>query len=146
LFLRVPNGPPARRTDVASLLDLFPTIAGLLGDRPPGDARGRDLLARSAETQSSVIYQSTLRARSRQRGLVAQGYQLLIDGRPNRRIRLFPLGGSEALTSSRETAVASRMAQQLAAIRDSFEMVADTKRRGPAPDTLQKLKTLGYVQ
>ena len=148
LFLRVSNRPPGRRADVASLLDLFPTIAGLLGDRPPGNARGRDLLARGAEAQSSVVYQCALRMMpSRRRGLVAQGYQLLIDGEgPNARISLFRLGASDALTSPRESEVASRMAQQLAAIRDSLEMVADTKRHELTPDTLEKLKSLGYVQ
>jgi arylsulfatase A-like enzyme len=148
LFLRVSNRPPVRRADAASLLDLFPTIAGLLGDRPPGNARGRDLLAQGAETQSSVIYQRALTmTRSMRRGLVAQGYQLLIDGEgPNARISLSRLGASEPLTSPRESEVASRMAQQLAAIRDSLEMVADTKDRGLTPDTLEKLKSLGYVQ
>jgi hypothetical protein len=148
LFLRVSNRPPARRADLASLLDLFPTIAGLLGDRPPENARGRDLLTRGAEMQSSVIYQRALTAtRSMRRGLVAQGYQLLIDGEgPSARMSLFRLGASEALTSPRESEVASRMAQQVATIRRSLAMVAETRRRGLTPDALERLESLGYVE
>ncbi len=148
LFLRVPNRSPAHRADAASLLDVFPTIAGLLGERPPENARGRDLLGRGAEKQSSVIYQSTLRTtRPRRRGLVAEGYQLLTEGDgPDARISLYRLGTSEASTSSRELELASRMARQLAAIRDSFKMVAEVKPRGLTPDALEKLEALGYVQ
>jgi arylsulfatase A-like enzyme len=148
LLLRVSNRPPMRRTDTASLLDLFPTIAALLDDRPLGSARGRDLLAQGAETQSSLIYQRALTTmRSSRRGLVAQGYQLLIDGGgPEARISLFRLGASEPSTSPAESEVASRMAQCLAAIRGSLDRVAETKRRELTPDALEKLKALGYVQ
>jgi arylsulfatase A-like enzyme len=149
LFLRVARRPPGRRSDVASLLDVFPTIASLLGGRPPENARGRDLLGRGAKRRSSVVYQSTLsETHPKRRGLVAEGYQLLlVDGKgPNKRVSLYRLGVSEALTSPRESAETSRMAQQLAAIRDSFGMVAETKRAGQTPEALEKLKSMGYVR
>jgi choline-sulfatase len=148
LLLRVSSRPPTRRADVASLLDLFPTIAALLGDRPPATARGRDLLAPGAEAQSSVVYQRALTvATSMRRGLVAQGYQLLLDGEgPDARISLFRLGASEPSTSSRESQLAHRMARQLAGIRDSLKTVTDAKPRARTPDALERLKALGYAQ
>jgi choline-sulfatase len=148
LFLRVPHRPPCRRADIASLLDVFPTIANLLDGRPPENARGRDLLGRGAERQSSVVYESTLsETHPKRRGLVADGYQLLlVDGKgPNKRISLYRLGVSEPLTSLRKSAVTSRMAQQLAAIRDSLGMVAETRRAGQTPEVLERLKSMGYV-
>jgi hypothetical protein len=149
LFLRVPHRPPARRADIASLLDVFPTIAGLLGGRPPENARGRDLLGRGADGQASVVYQSTLsETHPKRRGLVADGYQLLlVDGKgPSKRISLYRLGESQPLTSPREAALTSRMAQQLAGIRDSVGIVAETNRARQTPEMLEKLKSMGYVQ
>ena len=50
-----------RRTDLAGLVDVLPTILGALGIEPRSEMRGRDLLATGAATEESVIFLETHR-------------------------------------------------------------------------------------
>jgi arylsulfatase A-like enzyme len=66
-FMRVPlivklpgnHSAGSRRDDLASLLDLFPTIAARLGLRAPDRARGRDLFAPDATGVEPILFMET---------------------------------------------------------------------------------------
>ena len=56
LWFRLPGHAPGRRADVASLLDVVPSLAGALGLPPPAEQRGRDLFTGGAEAERPVVY------------------------------------------------------------------------------------------
>ncbi len=56
LLLRVPGQAPARRTEIASLVDLVPTLLAACGVAIPPDLLGRNLLAPAAAGEARVAY------------------------------------------------------------------------------------------
>ena len=61
LIVHLPGLPPGRRQDLASLVDLWPTLAErLLSGAPPGPVSGRSLLSEGAESADSELYLATL--------------------------------------------------------------------------------------
>ena len=77
LWFRVPGTLPARRADVASLLDIAPTLESQVLELPPVDgASGRDLFAPEARRNSSTVYLSTLQgSRVRRIGVIEGAFK-----------------------------------------------------------------------
>jgi arylsulfatase len=152
LIVRGSGRAPGRRTDVASLLDLFPTLAALAGVPAPAGLRGRDLFATGAETQASAVYMSTLEvARAPQRALVAQGYHYLVDGEtgdgptPALRERLFRLGAGARDMAASEASSLAAMRTAIRSARASLQSTGTTARQELSPEDLEGLAALGYV-
>lgn len=83
LFVRRPGTNPTRRSDVASLVDLMPTLLPLCGIAPQPGLPGRDLFGASAESQDSPVFLATLDASTIPRvGFVKNGYKYIATENP----------------------------------------------------------------
>lgn len=146
LFVRVPGRPPARRAEAASLLDVFPTLAALLGAGPPGVARGRDLLRPEAPRQPSSLYMSTLKVSPTPRlGLISRGYKYLatISDGPAKE-QLFRLGDEGRDLGAEQPDALATLRAELAAARKSLRKVGSTQQ-ALSPEEIEKLDSLGYT-
>jgi len=144
LFIRAPGRPGARRNDVVSLLDVFPTLAALVGSSPPEGVRGRDLLLPSSGTSSADIYLWTPRAN--RRGIIAEGFKYLVAaGEQPPEERLFRLGEEGLDLAIRQPELLRAMRDRLGAARASLRTAPVANQQLDAGDR-EKLKALGYVE
>jgi arylsulfatase len=144
LLVRAPGVAPGRRRDVASLLDVFPTLASLLS-APVSGSRGRDLLAPRAARQASAVYMSTLKVSDVPReGLVDFGFKYLVEAAGEPRERLFRTGDESTDLAAAEPQALGRMRAALAAARSSLARVAASRQR-LTPEEEAAFGTLGYV-
>lgn len=145
LMLRLPTQLPQLRTDVASLLDVLPTLAQALGFPPPPGVRGRDLFAGGAEREASDVYLALPRHSSLPRfGLIADDYHYLVeleDGQ--RREQLFRLGNDSDLAHL-DTKRLQIMRQQLQRIRASVGQ-RSVQVQNLSPEDRRRLEALGYL-
>jgi arylsulfatase len=146
LLVHVPGKPPGRRRDVASLLDLFPTLAALAGGAAPTGLRGRGLLAAGAEAASSAVYMSTLRVTPEaRRALLSGDYHYLVAGDgPSASESLFRLG-DQASSLAGEPALLERLRHEMRAARASLRVGAAAVRQELSPEDREGLAALGYV-
>jgi arylsulfatase len=145
LMFRVPGRKPEVRADVASLVDVLPSLAALLGLEAGSELPGRDLLAPGASASGSPVWLTTGRHATVEReGLVREGYKYVVSGRgEEREERVYRIGGSYADERPVEL-------DGLEDLRDAFE--AMRAREGvarvepPALDeeTRERLDALGY--
>jgi arylsulfatase len=144
LLVRVPGRAAARRTDVASLLDVFPTLVALCGGAASEGRRGRDLLAADAASGSSSVFQSTLRvARVPQRALIWRAYRYLVEDRPQ---------GPQEWLSAAVAHAADPPPTALEALRAEMQRLrAGLRPLGPrqaqelSAEQTEALRSLGYV-
>ncbi|MEE2679059.1 MAG: sulfatase-like hydrolase/transferase [Myxococcota bacterium] len=148
LWFRMPGKEPERRSDVASLLDVAPTLQSQVLDLPsPAGAPGRDLLAPGASERPSTVYLATLQgSRVPRIGVVEGGFKYRAElgadgswrGRLNRR-------GDDSVDL---TAPAPQVAGQL---RERLEELLKRYAAAPAPPTAldakdrEHLEALGYL-
>jgi arylsulfatase len=146
LIVRVPGRPASRRSEVVSLLDVFPTLAALAGGTPPADARGRDLLAPNAAAHPASIYMSTLTVSDIPRaGLVSRGFRYLVEANgPNVSERLFKLGDERRDVSTESPEALKALRAELMAARESLRK-AGTNEQAVSPEDQENFKALGYV-
>jgi arylsulfatase A-like enzyme len=143
LIIRVPGRAPSRHAATASLLDVLPTLARVLGVRVDGTLRGRDLFADGA----SEVYMATLRESTLPRvGFVSGGYRYVVareaDG-PHE--ALFALGrdGSTPARSTPETL--GEMRNALAALEAREASRATPRRQRLGREDRARLGALGYA-
>jgi hypothetical protein len=131
---------------VASLLDLFPTLAVLAGGAVPTGLRGRELLAAGAEAGSSAVYMSTLRVTPEaRRALVSGDYHYLVAGDgASASESLFRLGG-QLPSLAGEPALLERLRLEMRAARASLQVGAAAVRQELSPADREGLAALGYV-
>jgi hypothetical protein len=147
LFLRLPGRAPSRRAEMASLLDVFPTLAAHVGGPPPAGPRGRDLLLAGAATRPSEVYMTTLAVSKVPRfGLIARGFKYLVSmdatGPAERMLRL----GDDSLDLSvDQPEVLRSLRAGLAAARTGLRRVG-TSEQVLSPEEREGFKALGYLE
>jgi arylsulfatase len=146
LFVRAPGLTPGRRTDVASLVDLVPTLTRLVGAESPQGLAGRDLFAPGAERENPSLLLTTGRISSVPReGLIRGGYQYLValtDEGP--RESLFRLGELEPEPGGARREVLAELRGELLAVKQRFH-AASEQVQSLSDAELEQLEALGYV-
>jgi arylsulfatase A-like enzyme len=148
LALRVPNQPPTRRFDPASLVDLMPTLLHAVGLDLPTEGSGRDLLAPGAATsETPPIYMAGLHGSSVPRyGVVAEGHKYLVTiRRSGREESLHRLGDEGRDLKEQDPATLDRLRGELMRIRKTFRGAATAERQALDEEERERLRQLGYV-
>jgi len=148
LLIRRPGGAPGRRSDVASLVDLRPTLlAALVGEAPAEDASGRDLLAPGAERRDSVPLLATLFAyRLQRQGIVSDGYKLILtheDGIWSS--ALYRLGSEGVDLTAPAPQIAARLREQLRERSEQLDRHLAERPRSLNERERRELEALGYL-
>jgi arylsulfatase A-like enzyme len=149
LLVRVPGLSPQRRTDVASLVDIFPTLLQRLASVPPDpEAPGRDLLAPDAPAGASVPYLATLGDGHTPRfGIVEDGHKFVLTKQGGGwRGELFRLGREDRDLSRSEPERARRMRDRLADVRADLRRGPQETRQRLSEADRRNLKALGYIE
>jgi len=147
LMLRVPGRPPARRGDLCSLVDVFPTLLRLAGPSPPEGYRGRDLLAPGAESVASPVYSSNLGSAPILRyGLTHDGHRLLVaHHEAGVEERLYAVGDESRELGAADPERLGRMRAELASFRKSLRGGLDERSKPLSPEERERLRGLGYL-
>ncbi|MCP4244313.1 MAG: sulfatase [bacterium] len=149
LWIRVPGAPPGRRADVASLLDVAPTLESLLlGTSPARDSPGRDLLAPEAAQQSSTVYLATLQgSRVRRIGVVDGDFKYLAELRDGSSWdgRLTPRNADDTDLTAPAPHVAGRLRARLEELANRYDVSPEPRAQLDADDR-RHLHALGYLE
>jgi arylsulfatase len=149
LMLRVPGLRSSRRSDVAGLVDLFPTLLHRLENLPPDpDGRGRDLLATGAAATASVPYLATLRAGAATRfGIVADDHKLVLTKQDGGwHSELFRLGLEDQNLMHTEPERARRLRERLNDLRAHLGRGRGETRQELSDSERRNLRALGYIE
>jgi choline-sulfatase len=151
LILWGPQLEPGRSDAPASLIDLYPTLLEAVGTGGPGGSPGRSLLtARAGKDRSSprlLLAESTLYGPER-RAAVRWPYKLTQKPWTDE-VALFDL--STDFSETRDLAgerpeIARRLTAALRAVLDDVEVDAAAEEAELDPETLESLRSLGYIQ
>jgi arylsulfatase len=145
LLLRIPDRPPARRDDLASLLDVFPTVAALAGEPVPRTLRGRDLL--SDAPAPPVVYFSTVdTAAVPRRGVAGHGFHYVRwEDASGAHEQLRRLGADGPDHAEREPSTLRHLRGRLTMERAGLMTAEELARQTLGPDEIDDLAALGYV-
>ncbi len=146
LMVRSPELRPARRDDLVSAVDLYPTVLSLLGVMPEGSPRGRDVLALGADAENSVPYMATLGAGAVRRFAVVDGdYKFIVslEGTVGHG-QLFRRGKETVNLVAPAPEIASSLRKRLMILRKGLELRDETPQQ-LSSDDLDALQALGYV-
>jgi len=145
LMIRAPGVAPGRRSDLASLLDVFPTLLGLLGlERETGE--GRDLLR--DESEPSGLLLSTFEGSKPSRvAVVADGFKYTLSRSGEAQQEDLHRLGDESRN------LAGEQPERLASLRRLLRVLSDqmpprigsSKRQTPSDLEKARLRALGYV-
>ena len=148
LLIRVPGTPSGRRDDVASLVDLHPTILGVaLGQAPDLDRSGRSLLASGAAELASTAYLAALRGADTGRyGVVEGQFKYLVTRSDDIwHGRLLQRDDESVDLTAPAPHIAARMRVRLEQLMHKHQKLS-TENLGPTPeDVRQQLRSLGYT-
>ena len=156
-LLRVPlvvwaPGASARSVaDPVSIADILPTVLDATGAEPVAGTFGRSLWAAvhgsDAPTDRALVAENTLRG-GEQKALVRWPHKLVLDDTSGE-TRLFDLeadpGETQDLASERP-AVRDRLAAELRAMTEAAQRQAAPQPADFPPDTIERLRELGYVE
>jgi choline-sulfatase len=150
LLLHVPGLAPRARDDLASLVDLRPTLTRLLLGTPPDPQRpGRDLLAPDAEARPSTPYLAALRGAKRPRyGIARDRFKYVVvlredgvwDGRLTRRDR------DDVDLTPAAPQLAAELRERLQGLMERYRRVEVESRRDLSAADREKLRALGYLE
>jgi arylsulfatase len=149
LMIRRPGASAARRDDVVTLLDVFPTLLTQLGiESEAGGRSGRNLFSRDAASEASVPYMATLGALPEaQYALVEDGFKFIaverdgvFDG------RLYALGKEDAELGAAAPQLAAHMRERLRQLRDGMTPTLKPVAPELSPADRERLRALGYLE
>jgi len=147
---------PGRRIGgLAMGVDLMPTVLDLLGIPMPGPVDGRSqaaaVLGRESDASHDRAFSETLFRKSDKTAVVAEGWHLIRDRKAGGQERLFDLSESLEATDhlAEQPEVRARLDAELdaweAEVRAGAEAAGPPVEGRPSEGTLERLKTLGYV-
>jgi arylsulfatase A-like enzyme len=148
LLVRAPGLEPGRRSDVASLVDVFPTLLGLLTEAvADSSAPGRDLLAADASTRDSRPYFATLGSGGPVRfGMVADEHKLILSRQGNGwTSELFRLGDEDRNLVDTDPERAEDLRRQLHGLRRQLRRGPQEARQDLSDTHRRHLRALGYI-
>ncbi len=148
LLVHVPGLSPARREDLVSLADLFPTLSTLLLGEPVGpEYAGRDLLAPGAEREASVPYMVNLAAGTESRiGMVDGDYKLVLSFRDGLwQAELYRDGNEDVDLAAPAPQITSRMRERLTDLRKRYKRDVAERRQELSEREEAQLRALGYL-
>jgi choline-sulfatase len=140
------HSPGGRVDEIASLLDVAPTILDAIGLPRAVEMRGRSLIG---SRPADAVYSESLYARNHfgcavLRTLRAGRYQYIESPKPE----LYDLSSDPNQQHNlyeQERSRATAMSEQISALRASAPPGASTKTSSPKPDTMSALRSLGYL-
>jgi arylsulfatase A-like enzyme len=143
------DGPIGVREDVVGLVDLMPTLLGLVGEPPPADADflGRDLYAENAEERGSTIYLANLAGgRVVRFGLVTPEWKFVTSMRDGVwDARLSPLGRESIDLTAAAPQVVQQMRRELGAFQQRVDRGRLERTQDLSPEDREALEALGYA-
>jgi arylsulfatase len=147
LLLRVPGERAGARQDVASLLDLRPTLVRAVGARPRRELRGRNLLARGAERGGSQVLVHGFGPDMRT-ALISDGYKLqVLMGEEGVEARLRALGDSRYLPDDEEPEARAKLQREWERLQtDVATRARSDQLEVLALEHVDRLRALGYVE
>jgi arylsulfatase len=147
LFVRAPGLAPRRRDDVASLVDLVPSITRLVGADATQDDAGRDLFAADAEEDSSRVLLTTGRISTVPReGLISGGYHYLVSlDEDGPRESLFRVGHPEEEIGASHGEALEMLRAELVELKQRYH-AATEEVQSLTPEELEQLESLGYAE
>jgi arylsulfatase len=148
LIIHAPGLAPGRRDDLASLIDLWPTLAAqILGGPTPSGVSGRSLLAAGAEARDSLPYLATLQGSTTPRfGLIDRKFKYVAsrrddvwDGRLTRR------GQDAPDLAAPAPQLAGEMRERLIGLMERYRLTESESRSAVSEAELKQLEALGYL-
>ncbi len=150
LMIKMPDQKEGRTVEtLVSNLDLLPTFLAMVGQPPETGTRGVDLLS-PIDERAPVLIENSDRYPEKYYGLRAPGWKYLVRS-GDRAEELYDLGEDPGETHN----LAQQESKRLAVMREAFARSLEAARStalppsqaGPDdPETLQRLKALGYVE
>jgi arylsulfatase len=142
LLVRIPGRRASVRDDVVSLVDVFPSLARLLGvDVPPG-MRGRDLFASGAAAEQGFAYLATLRESTVPRfGFVRRGVRYVLSLESGASI-----DGLKATRDDGGPDDRAALAAELKAFRRSLDGGVQPVEQALSAAERERLRALGYLE
>ncbi len=145
LMIRAPGVTPGRRSDLASLLDVFPTLLGLLG-LERGTGEGRDLLRDGSEPSGLLV--STFEGSKPSRiAVIADGFKYTLS-QPGEAPQedLHRLGDESRNLAGEQPERLASLRELLQALRDQMPPpIGPPKQQTPSDLEKARLRALGYV-
>jgi arylsulfatase A-like enzyme len=149
LIFKIPGGPAGRRSDLASLIDVLPTITAAVGlDVPPEQLDGIDLV--SERRSSALAARQTREERRTSYALITERWKYVFFPESDGPERLFDLVHDPYEI---ENVVARHPDVAAALRREAEDVVARAEARAPLEHQLEipeeareKLRMLGYVE
>jgi arylsulfatase len=144
------NAPAGVREDVVGLVDLMPTLLGVLGEPLPADSDflGRDLYAENAEARDSTVYLANLAGGKVARfGLVTREWKFLTSRRDGVwDARLSPLGRESVDLTAAAPQVVQQMRRELSAFQRRVDRGRPERTQDLSREDREALEALGYAQ
>jgi arylsulfatase A-like enzyme len=142
--IRVPGRAPARREDIASLLDVVPTLLQQIG-LPAEELPGRDLLADGAVDHASEVLLSNHRPKEPRTGLVSGGYKYVADRATGELVEFVvrvDRVGAASLAAPEKLPAMRRRHREL----DAAQRPVEARGQRLSEEELGHLRNLGYAE
>lgn len=148
LLIGAPNLGSGTRGDIASLVDLLPTISVLFGLELADDYPGRDLLAEGAERDLGMAYSMayTPASTSRRFGLAKAGFRyVVVPAKPGSKETFVELGDNSGNPATPPEDLIDELRTELESIRERFPSRLTSLTPQLSASDREKLRALGYT-